>query len=459
MPHLRRHPLRRTPLDSLAYLAVGLMILTVTWNGVRVGGSLLVDPLTVVAFVCVCVHVTLNRRAVPVPPWLLLAGIGLTLAALLSIIFPPRPELLRNPALQQLQVASGAAAAPGRSNIGSMLKFEVALVLLPLMLVVVATTPRRCSRMADLWAISALISAAAGLCDFSGIAHLVPVPYVPPGRESGLAFHANHLALTCAMALPIVILWSVRGPRWRVAAALGAPILLGAIYASGSRAGTVGALVAVSATVIAVPRLRRWLGFALPIAGMLLVLLLAFTNAGSQIIDQVRLNPGNPNALLSNGQRNIAAATALDEIRARPIEGVGFSVIDDAHNIYLQLLASGGIIALAAFAVFCGGLIKSTRLALDGVQADEATVLAVAILVWLVSGVVDNQVADRYLYVAPALLVAMAHVAGGRRGVPSRTQGRHESTVPPEPLLGTEVARPAPRAARRTIVASLAGPP
>lgn len=423
----RTHALHRNPLESLAYVAVGMMILTVTWNGVRVGGSLLVDPLTAVAFACVCVHVTLNRRTVTIPSWLVYAGIGLALAALLAVIFPPRPSLLRNPTLQALQVASGAAAAPARSNVGSLLKFEVALVLLPLMVPIVATSPRRCSRLADLWAISALISAAAGVADFIGFVHLVPVRYAPPGRESGLAFHSNHLGLTCAMALPIVILWSTRSPRWRVAAALGTPTLLGAIYASGSRAATVGGLVAVVATVLAVPRLRRWLGIALPIAGMLVVLMLAFTNAGSQIISHVRLNPGNTNAALSNGQRSIDATTALGEIRARPIEGVGFSVIDDAHDIYLQLIASGGVIAFAAFAVFCGGLIKSARLAFRGVQVDEATALAVAIIVWLVSGVVDNQVADRYIYVAPALLVAMAHVAGRGQAVPSRTRGRAES--------------------------------
>ncbi|MGI8557918.1 MAG: O-antigen ligase family protein [Solirubrobacteraceae bacterium] len=425
------------------------MILTVTWNGVKVGGGLLVDPLTAFAFACVCMHVTLNRRTVTLPTWLLLAGVGLVLAALLTVIFPPRLELLRNPTLQLVQATGGAATIPARSNIGSVLKFEVALILFPLMIAAVATTPRRCSRLADLWAISALISAATGVADFAGVVHLVPVPYAPPGREAGLAFQANHLALTCAMALPITILWSVRSMRWRCAAWLGASVLLGGVYASGSRAGTVGAVGAVVTTVAAVPRLRRWLGVTLPVAGIGVILLLSFTSAGAQIISHARLNSGNANALLSNGQRDLVAQTALDDIRARPIEGVGFTVIDDAHDIYLQLLASGGVIALAAFAAFCAGLIKSSRLAFGGTQRDEAIALAIAVVVWLVSGLVDNQVADRYLYVAPALLVAMAGVAVGRGGTCAPTPALLEPTLILRRLRPREWRQVAARGASR----------
>ncbi len=51
----------------------------------------------------------------------------------------------------------------------------------------------------------------------------------------------------------------------------------------------------------------------------------------------------------------------MEQIKARPIEGVGFSVIANAHNIYLELLDAGGMIALAAFLVFLGGLVQSLR--------------------------------------------------------------------------------------------------
>ena len=71
---------------------------------------------------------------------------------------------------------------------------------------------------------------------------------------------------------------------------------------------------------------------------------------------------------------------------------------------------------MAAFGTFCWGIVLSVRRALCTPARQEATALTVAVLVWLLGGLVDNQVADRYLYVVPALLIAFARLPESRAG-------------------------------------------
>jgi O-antigen ligase len=163
-----------------------------------------------------------------------------------------------------------------------------------------------------------------------------------------------------------------------------------------------------------------------PAAGMLLLALVLFY--GQEILEQVRFASDTGTAVNtagSNSERAQLAELAIDQFEARPLQGVGFGVIADAHNIYLQLLAAGGVIAMASFLVFVAGIGASVRRALAGPQRDAAAAAGIAILMWLINGVVDNQVADKYLYVVPGLLVAMAYVAtavapaGARRASPA----------------------------------------
>ncbi len=191
------------------------------------------------------------------------------------------------------------------------------------------------------------------VADYAGVAHISPVATFG-NRASGLTVHPNYLALTCVISIPMAMLWFGRSRRWTGAGLLALPLLLGGVYASGSRAGTVAAILAVGGTVVLVPRLRPGLRVVLPVGGMVLVLLLMFTSTGTKILQQVRLGSSNT-TYQSNYQRSIAAQAAVAQIRARPIEGVGFSVIANAHNIYLELLDAGGIIALGHFWSFSGG--------------------------------------------------------------------------------------------------------
>lgn len=400
------------PTERLAYWAVGLMLVTITWNGVRVAGHAVVDFLMVVAFACVAVHVMAGRQPVPAPPWLVASGLGLCLSALLTMIFPPSPGLVRNPLIEQLQATPTAITGPirARSDSSSLFKFEIALIVLPIMVALVATNAKRCARFADLWALSAIVSATVAILDFSGLTHLSLILSGVMNRQSGLTLQPNHLALSCALALPVATLWLSREGRWRAAGLAGIALLLSGVYASGSRAGTVAALVAVVTTVGLVPSLRRALPPLLPVAGIVTVSLLMFTNAASQVVDQVRLNGASQSVAASDQERTFLAGLAINDISARPVYGVGYAVIDDAHDIYLQLLAAGGIIGLASFLVYCGGIVTLGRRVRMGRQRDLAAALGVSVLVWLGNGLVGTQVTDRYIYVPASVLLALSIV-------------------------------------------------
>jgi hypothetical protein len=92
----------RVRTGDLAYFGVGLLVLTITWNGIRVSGGAFGDAFMALAFAGVVSHLALDKRPVPVPAWLFVAGIGLFLAGLLDVIFPPSSDYDRARSLRPL---------------------------------------------------------------------------------------------------------------------------------------------------------------------------------------------------------------------------------------------------------------------------------------------------------------------------------------------------------------------
>jgi hypothetical protein len=425
------------PLDRIAFVAVGVFVLFVTWNGLRFGGGAVSNVSLVLALAAVAAVAVLGRRPVPLPAWLFAASAGFVLAAMLNVVFPPDSGWLDRTLISYRTEFS--PPPPGfiipKSNIAELVKFQIGMVLIPVMLASVATTPARLHRLIDLFVISAMVNAGVGVIDFVGIP--ISPTETGPGRNAGLTIHANYLALTCAIAIPLALLWVSRGGRWRNSGLVATALLLAGVYVSGGRAGAASAALAVIVTVAALPRLRGALGVVLPVAGLILVPLLAFTPAGGEILEQLRFQ-GSTSATGSDSARSELASLAIEQFNARPLQGVGFGVIADAHNIYLQLLASGGVIGLAAFLTFVGGLWASLRRALSGPLRDAAIVTGVSVAVWLTNGAFDSQLADKYLFVVPGLLVATACLARVRARTPE------PETPEPETPVGDHAASTAP---------------
>lgn len=422
-------------LDRIAYAAAGAFVLVVTWNGFRLGGGALSNGFLLIAFAAAMGHAMVARRPFPLPPWLLAATAGLVIAAMLNMIFPPDSGWINKTLLSYRTDFTPPVTdflAP-RSDLLALGKLFVGLLLLAVIFLAVARTASRVKRLMDLFVVSATANAAVALIDYAG------VPISPRGsrvgREAGLTVHPNYLALTCTIAIPLALYWFSRGGRWRNAGLVATALLLGGAYVSGSRAGGVSAALAVVVTVAAIPNLRRALGVVLPVTGMVIVAMLMFTNAGNQLLEQLRFT-GDPTTTGSDNARTELAELAVDQFSARPLQGVGFQVIQDAHSIYLQLLAAGGVIALAAFLTYLWGLWVSTRRARAGPERDLATAAAIGVAMWLVNGVVDSQLADKYLYVVPGLLVALSYSATALRAAPElRPHAAVSATGPTAPSL------------------------
>lgn len=398
-------------IDRLAFFAVAVAVLAITWNGLRIGGGAVANAFLVPAFLMVSIRTVVLRKPVPLPPWLFAAVIGFVLAAMLRLIFPPSSSTLNDILIHYRTIPTGnqlPTVFAARSDLSTLFQFLVGVVVIPLLVASVATTARRIERLLDVFVWSAVINAGVGLVDLAGL-HIAPI-HAGAHRTAGLTIHPNYLSLTCTIAIPLAMLWITRHGRWRTVGITATGLLLVGAYASGSRAGAVTAIFGVVATMAAIPRLRTGLGFTVPALGLVLVALIYF--AGDQIIEQIRISGNVGTAVNTTGsdtQRSQLAQLALDQFQARPVSGVGFSVIADAHSIYLQLLAAGGVIAMFSFLTYMGGLAAAAWRAMASPLRDVAVALSISIAMWLINGIIDNQLGDKYLWVVPGLLIAVSY--------------------------------------------------
>ncbi len=279
--------------------------------------------------------------------------------------------------------------------------------------------------------LSALVNATVGIfaqlgfIDFSSRLMRWPIA----GQQNGLTGHPNHLGLVCMIGL--AGLWGLR--RWAVAGrapfdgARGlavAAVLVGGVLVSGSRA----ALIAVFALWLWLVGLdyvsrRRLLVFGV-VTAMALGAVLLFRPLSENVTHRDRtFSVLAERALVpevtqgSNEARVENVRLASREFATAPFFGVGFASARLAHNIYLQLLHAGGVIALMGFATYIINVVVRGLLLVRGRPDLRELALGVtgATAVWLATGLVQNHLYDRYLYVAPALVVALFTIDGRLR--------------------------------------------
>jgi O-antigen/teichoic acid export membrane protein len=370
------------------------------------------------AFGVVLFDMIVHRRSVALPPLIIVGACGLAISGLVAALSPPSDTLTSNPLIQQAAALS-SVAVKGRNNLISLVKFEAAILLLPLLVGVVATTRERAIRVADAWAIGAIISAGVATTDMIGITHvsesLLGLP-LGAGRQSGLTLQPNHLALGAALVLPWVVIWLTRSRPWRIAGVVGITLLALGIYASRSRGAEALAPFALLFGFIMAPQLRMRLTAFAPLVGLLCILaLVASTGSLKSLLYDARLTSNASGVAASNYQRAEVRSYSLRAFEARPLTGVGYTVIDDAHDIYVQLLAAGGVIGLASFAVIMAGAFGLVMRLWRSPERLSAAALGAALVVWGLDGIVENQITDRYLYVPIAVLVALVALQPRRR--------------------------------------------
>lgn len=124
-----------------------------------------------------------------------------------------------------------------------------------------------------------------------------------------------------------------------------------------------------------------------------------------------RLGGGDESAEASDLERRQLLETSFDLIAERPLTGSGFELIQSSHTIYLQPLVAGGLLALAGFVVAWLGFIRTgVRLWRSAPEPARSLAIALAISIggYLVMGTLINGMLDRFLYLGPALLLALA---------------------------------------------------
>ncbi|GLZ51837.1 hypothetical protein [Actinomycetospora sp. NBRC 106378] len=424
---------------DLGVTLLACAVATATWNGVSLGLPLghlfLAAALVVLALLAVGGGVRLE-----VPRWVWPLPAALLLVVVCSVLFPVERGYLSGRFGVPIDAATAAAIpSPGIANLLNGVRWIVPALALPLAvcLAVAGREPNARTRLARTltaaWVLGAAVNAAVALADETGLtaisAHFISVDV--GGRQAGLTAQPNHLALSVGLAAPVAV-WFVLSThrRERLLWATAAAVMGGGLFVSGSRGGLVVALAAV-VVALAVDRLgRRTL---LPLAGGALgagTLLVAFFPTMLDRLGTALRLSGAESAAESDAIRARIHAQAALDIEHSPLRGIGLAVMTEGHSIYLQLGASGGALLLLAFlTTAAGALLDGTALARSGgAAAGPARALVVAFAAWLVVGVVENQIADLYLYVPLALLAGLAVSAA-----PAADPTRPLSTAVPSP--------------------------
>ncbi len=395
-------------LHRLAYGCLFLAVPLFTLNALRVSRSLSFgDPLLVVAGAFVALRFLqrgLPRGAIPV--WLPASAAAIFLSGLIAAF---RGDI-------------GADLVP-------TVEFAGTLLGLPVIALVLIDTPRRLQRTVEAWLLAASLSAFAGAVDLAGHLNiglrLTGIDFVLyTHRAQGLTLHPNSLGLVSAMALPVALTRAIRPVA--PGAGLGftlrnlgyALTLAVGILVSGSRSGLLAAVVAlVALPFLQDPRRRvgRLLAIPLIVVGMLGVVVLDSPLAASLgIVTGSRLTGSAAGTNVSNDYRISAYSSALREIARDPVVGQGFAVARVAHDIYIQLLQAGGIIALGAFLVVISGAFrvrrKIERRPERAPNSDLAVACNASLVAWLVNGTLQNQLYDRFLYIPLGMLLALGEI-------------------------------------------------
>lgn len=393
---------------SLSVSLLSLAVLTSSWNALSVGGLQPVDLiLALTAFASIPLLV---RGREPMPGWILVGAYCVVLAATLTFLFPAS-----NTYIQHRAILGGIPSTAGSDPIIIAGKWLIALMVLPWLTVRmgVGDSTKSLTIIARAWSLGAGISAAVAATDYLGLTSLSQslLGYSSiTGREAGLGSHPNTLGFACAMAIPVAVHWAQS--RIRIGLALMTLLLFGVLL-SGSRGAQVGSVLAILLCFLLLPASRRVFPYAIGMG--LIASAYSVTHAGASIDSKAQLLRfgGTGGATASDAGRAIIAEQAARDFAHNPIWGLGFQFLTYSHSIYLQLLASGGSLLLGGMAFYfvsalrAGWTQRETHRSLTGI-------LTMCTIIWLIMGVIQNQLTDRYLYV-PIACLASVQAALGRR--------------------------------------------
>lgn len=393
-------------------------------NAMRFSESVTVGDFLILVSIPVAVLLVIRRSQVPrLPVWLMFGAVLLSLSLLVVEVFPPGgiTEISLTP-ISGLQNRSEVET----TNLVAGIRLLMALVALPVVVATIAVRWTTIRLLTNAWLAGVFVSCLAALwAPLSGSWGLLSVPDPQPlltalpvfsdtysggQRAIGLSVHPTTLSLTTVMALPVVLMRM----EDRQSALRYFPILTVfavAILLSETRTGILALGFVLILSLLLNPRTRR---MVVPVAGLALAVI-AILVVSTSVPGVERFQGDSLSAAQSNGERLEIIGESLGYIMERPITGNGFELVRGSHNLTLQLLLAGGFLATVGyFTIVLGYLLSGwkVRLKVPAWLYGDALGLTLSLAVFLFSGLFQNDIYDRYLYIPAALILGMVMVSG-----------------------------------------------
>jgi O-antigen ligase len=356
--------------------------------------------------------VVVARLPIAVPFWIYVPNFVITVC-LLARQFDPTPYSWRSLRIE--------IQGDNPDSLKKALIWLAALYVVPFAVITAAAIERRVVEwVMGAYVIGVVSSCGVAMTDTLGLTHIAaslthiqqivnPMDYQWGERKAGLADHPNMFGMVCVISLPIVIYFIGR-KRWTWV--FGAAFI--AVYAglliSGSRGAQAISLLTVLVSVLCLPNKRtatRTLSVSISfmvVAGILLLStvlsgyrrwFLRFAGGGTEYESQ-----------RSNETRIGLLEQAWSDFRRYPIFGAGLRHISEAHNIFLQLLAAGGVVLAAGMVAYIFFILRDCwQLSRGGIVF--ARFLMISIASWLLLGMVQNEIVDRELYFTIGCVAAL----------------------------------------------------
>jgi hypothetical protein len=410
---------------SLERVAVGAACAsaaTLTWNGIFLGPERPGDLFVLLGLLFFVMARPNDGFATP-PWWIKQLGAMIIAVAVIQMVVPPDVSYLSN---RVVLGAAGQIESAGKitaskiisSNMGVSFKFLVGVVAIPMVYSAAVIVERRAVRWLTVSFVAgtALNGWAATTDRFVGThfgALLTSIPNVG-GRQFGFSDHPNFLAAGLVLATPLAVYLASTRQRWdKIIGWAALPGLVGGTYASGSRGGAVCVVLAILLTCAVLPRTRPYLPGVLLGGAVAAGGIVAFVpSLGHTILEITRLSGGIATAG-SNTVRNLVGHQGVLDWQHSPIWGIDYDISDQASQVYLQELASGGLLLFGAMTVYSLGAI------VDSWALRRQYALALALMCSIVASLALNffeaDLTDRFYYVSPAILAAL--LTAHRRGL------------------------------------------
>jgi MFS superfamily sulfate permease-like transporter len=186
--------------------------------------------------------------------------------------------------------------------------------------------------------------------------------------------------------------------------------MLGGVFASGSRGGAVCSVGALFLALILLPRTRPHMPtIVLGALTFVAVVATVVPSFGQRILHVTRLSGDAAAATAGSDEvRSIVGAQGMRDFYYSPFHGIGLQASTDASQVYIQELASGGLVLFIGMSVYMLGAAWAAFRFIP--QNSLAAAILASVGATLALNLFEADLTDRFYYVPEAILIAMLTV-------------------------------------------------